>query len=267
MKVYISADIEGVAGITHWNEAEKGKLGYDLYAERMTQEVIAACEGALNAGAEQIVVKDAHWTARNILAEKLPREAQLIRGWSGHPWAMIQGIDETFDALVMTGYHSGAGTGGHPLAHTMTDVSQKVSINGSIGSEFVINRMAAATVGVPTVFISGDKALCESAISLDSTIHTFATMEGIGDSTLAPHPEVARDGIRRGIELALKDKDAHTPSAIPDAFHMEIECAKHQDAYSGSFYPGMESTGPHSLSFHTDDFFEITRAFKFVVKS
>jgi D-amino peptidase len=266
MKVYISADIEGTTGITHWDEAEKGKIGYDVYAELMTQEVIAACEGALNAGAEHITVKDAHWTARNLLAEKLPREAELIRGWSGHPWSMIQGIDGTYDALVMTGYHSGAGTGGHPLAHTMTLVSHEIRINGEIASEFVINRMAAATVNVPTVFISGDKALCDSATALDSTIHTYATMEGVGDSTIAPHPGVARDGIRSGIEVALKDKDAHAVATIPSAFHMEILCTQHQDAYSGAFYPGMESTGPHALSFHTDNFFEITRAMKFVLK-
>ena len=266
MKVYISSDIEGTTGITHWDEAEKGKMGYDLYAELMTQEVIAACEGALNAGAEEIVVKDAHWTARNIIAEKLPREAQLIRGWSGHPWSMVQGIDSTFDALVMTGYHSGASTAGHPLAHTMTHVSHEIRINGEITSEFMLNRMAAATVGVPSVFISGDKTLCESATALDSNIHTYATMEGIGGSTVAPHPDVSRDGIRSGVEAALKDRDAHTVAAIPSTFHMEILCTKHENAFSGAFYPGMESTGPHSIEFHTDDFFEISRALKFVIK-
>lgn len=265
MKVYISADIEGTAGITHWDEARKGKIGYDLYAELMTQEVIAACGAALNAGAEHIVIKDAHGSARNILAEKLPREAHLIRGWSGHPWAMIQEIDETFDALVMTGYHSAAFTGGHPLAHAMTLVSHEVRINGETASEFMINRMAAATLGVPTVFISGDKALCDNAKALDQSIHTFATMEGVGGSTISLHPDAARTGVRNGIEAALKDKDAHTVPIIPATFHLEIHCAKHQDAYSGAFYPGMESTGSHTLSFRTDDFFEVTRAMKFVV--
>jgi D-amino peptidase len=268
MKVYISADIEGTAGIAHWDEASPGKIGYDVYAELMTQEVIAACEGALNAGAEKIVIKDAHGTGRNILADKLPREAHLIRGWSGHPWAMIQGIDGTYDALVMTGYHSGACTGGHPLAHTMNSgVTHALRINGEIASEFVVNRMAAATVGVPTVFISGDRALCESAKALDSSIHTSTTMDGIGDSTIAPHPDVARDGIRSGIEAALKDEAARTPPTIPDTFHLEVVCIKHKDAYSAAFYPGMESTGPHTLSFRNDDFFEITRAMKFAIDS
>ncbi len=267
MKVYISADIEGTCGITHWDEAEKRKPGYDLYAEAMTQEVIAACEGALNAGAEHIVVKDAHWTARNILAEKLPHDVHLIRGWSGHPWAMIQEIDETFDALIMTGYHSGAGTGGHPLAHTMTLVPHEIRINGAITSEFMINRMAAATIGVPTVFISGDKALCDSARALDPTIHTFATMEGIGGSTVAPHPNVARSGIRDGICAALQDSSALKAPDVPDTFHMEILCTKQEDAFNGGFYPGAEQIGPHTVSFQTDDFFEITRALKFIVKS
>ena len=254
MKVYISADIEGTAGITHWDEAVKGKIGYDLYAEMMTQEVIAACEGALNAGANHITVKDAHGSARNIIAEKLPKEAQLIRGWSGHPWSMIQEIDNTYDALVMTGYHSGACTGGHPLAHTMTGIPHEIRINGLVTSEFMINRMAAATVGVPTVFISGDKALCDSVTSLDPSICTYATMEGIGGSTVAPHPGAARDAIRSGIKAALEDKNAHQVAKIPSQFDMDIRCVKHDDAYRGQFYPGVEMTAPHMLRFSTDDF-------------
>lgn len=266
MKVYISADIEGTAGITHWDEAEKGKFGYDLYAELMTDEVVAACEGALAAGASHIVVKDAHWTARNILAERLPEQARLIRGWSGHPWAMIQDLDDSFDALVMTGYHSGAGTGGQPLAHTMTSSANQIILNGEVASEFTLNRLAAATVGVPTVFVSGDQLLCETVKADDPGIYTVATMEGIGGSTNSLHPAVARTNIRNGVETALNDGENWQIAEIPKDFHMEIHCTRHEDAYKASFYPGIEMTAPHRLEYRTTDFFEIMRMMSFVLK-
>lgn len=266
MKVYLSADIEGTAGITHWDEAEKGKPGYDLHADLMTGEVVAACEGAYAAGADEVVVKDAHWTARNIIVERLPEQVRIIRGWSGHPWAMIQDLDDSFDALVMTGYHSGAGTGGQPLAHTMTGFSHQIRINGEVTSEFTLNRMAAATVGVPSVFVSGDQMLCETAKTIDPGISTVATMEGIGGSTNSLHPEAARKAIRSGIEAALKNRGNWQVADIPDDFHMEIHCVKHEEAYKASFYPGVEMTGPHMLEFRTDDFFETTRALSFILK-
>ena len=96
MKVYISMDIEGITGITHWDEATKNKADYRVFQEQMTDEVVAACEGALNAGATEIFVKDAHDTGRNIITSRLPEEAIMIRGWSGHPFCMLQELDETF---------------------------------------------------------------------------------------------------------------------------------------------------------------------------
>ena len=113
MKIYISADMEGITGVTHWDEVEHEKpLAYNQFQERMTNEVLAACNGANDVGAKEIWVKDAHYFGRNILAEKLPANVRLIRGWSGHPYSMVQELDESFDALLMLGYHSMAGHGG-----------------------------------------------------------------------------------------------------------------------------------------------------------
>ena len=111
MKIFISADIEGVTGITDWAEADLSQPDNVEFRERMTAEVVAACEGALAAGATDIVVKDAHWTGRNLLAERLPRQARLLRAWSGHPW--FAGSDARRDwaalraqPLAGLGYHS-----------------------------------------------------------------------------------------------------------------------------------------------------------------
>ena len=119
MRVYISADIEGVAGIAHWDEATKTHADYQQFREQMTQEVAAACEGALNAGATEVLVKDAHWTGRNIIPSMLPDRARVIRSWGPDPFCMLQELDQSFRAVLMIGYHSGAGANANPLAHTI----------------------------------------------------------------------------------------------------------------------------------------------------
>src|SRR4029079_18577351 len=110
MKVYISADIEGTSGITNWEQDDKTHPTYQEFRERMTDEVVAACEGAIEAGAKEIVIKDAHGSGRNIIAARLPDCAKLIRGWSGHPFCMVQELDQSFDALLFVGYHAKAGS-------------------------------------------------------------------------------------------------------------------------------------------------------------
>ena len=108
MQVYISADIEGVAGIALLHEATKGNAAYAEFREQMSLDVAAACEAAVGVGARRILVKDAHGSGRNIIPDLLPREASVIRGWSGHPYCMLQDLTAEFDAVAMLGYHAAA---------------------------------------------------------------------------------------------------------------------------------------------------------------
>ena len=130
MKVFISADIEGTAGITNWDEARKPLADYPEHRQQMTREVLAACDGANAAGAREILIKDAHATGRNILQADLPENARLVRGWSGHPMSMVQELDKSFDAALFIGYHSKAGDETNPLAHTLTLEVMRMRING-----------------------------------------------------------------------------------------------------------------------------------------
>ncbi len=131
MKIYISADIEGIIGITHWDETEKSKSDYERFSKQMTNEVKAACEGAINAGTDEIWVKDAHDTGRNIIAVDLPQTVRLVRGWSEHPYLMVQELDESFDALLMIGYHSFGGSSSNPLSHTLSSRTfNYIKLNG-----------------------------------------------------------------------------------------------------------------------------------------
>ena len=167
MKIYISADMEGITGVTHWNEVDPEKPDYAQFQKRMTEEVVSACRGALDAGAEKILVKDAHYTGRNILPADLPEEAELIRGWSGHPYSMVQELDGTFDALMMVGFHSRAGSGGNPLSHTWSSGKiERMFINGKEASEFLLHGYIGAKHGVPIAFVSGDKELCREVTEM-----------------------------------------------------------------------------------------------------
>ena len=266
MRIYVSADIEGVAGISAWAEASKGQGDYPEFRRQMQAEVNAACEGALVAGATAITVKDAHGSARNLSPGELPPPAQLIRGWSGHPFAMVQDIDETFDALVCIGYHSRAGAGGNPLAHTLS--SRKVSeirLNGTPASEFRLHALAATLVGVPVAFVSGDATLCEEVDASAPLAHSFTTKWGEGASQQSIHPAEAVDGIRRGVAAALADPLALEPMPLEPPFVLEVDFKAHPDAYLGGYYPGAERIAPHSVRLATDDYFEVLRALLFLV--
>lgn len=264
MKVYISADIEGITGITHWDEATKGKGDYPAFQEQFTDEAAAACEGALQAGATEIVLKDAHDTGRNILAGRLPEEVKMIRGWSGHPLCMVQELDDTFDAVVLIGYHSRAGADTNPLAHSFTELFEYINLNGTFASEFFLHTYAAALVDVPVVFVSGDEGLCWDVSSLNERILTLAVNSGIGNSTVSMHPKLAVKKIREGVEAALTGNRELCKISLPAQFNMELRYKDHAKAYRASYYPGARRAGTHTVAFETKDYFEILRMLLFV---
>ncbi len=263
MKIYITADIEGITGATHWDETNKTHDNYGEFREQMTAEVAAACEGTLNAGATEILVRDAHWTARNIIPSKLPREVQIVREWSGHPFSMMQELDETFHAAMMIGYHSRAGSNASPLAHTMTGNVAHIKINERYASEFLINAHTAGLTGVPVVFVSGDAGICQEAKDFIPNLNTVAVMHGVGSSTVSIHPDLAVERIRAGVEAALKGNVSQCKVQMPDHFSVEVAYKDHAMAYRKSFYPGVKLAGPHTVQFEADDYFEVLRFFSF----
>lgn len=266
MKIYISADIEGVCGSTHWDEADDKKADYAEFQKQMTSEVAAACKGAMAAGAKEIIVQDAHGTGRNIIAKELPDRVKLIRGWSGHPNAMVQELDKSFDALLFIGYHSRAGSSGNPLAHTMRgSYVDYLKINEHYASEFLLHGLLAATINVPVAFLAGDDELCKHVKNINRNITTVAVKNGIGDSTISLHPKTAIEKIWQGVESALKGDLTKCMLPIYDEYKIELRFKKHQQAYDASFYPGCKLIDPQIITFQTKDYFELMRMMKFAV--
>lgn len=264
MKVYISADIEGVSGVTHWDETEIGKPGYERFRTQMAAEVRAACEGAARAGATEILVKDAHDTGRNLTPADLPAGARLLRGWTSHPLAMVEELDPSFTGLVLVGYHAPAGAVGNPLAHSLSTRLHALEINGRPASELLLAAYGAALVGVPLLFVSGDEETCAEAQKLNPEIGTFAVKRGARGATVSLAAERAVAGIRDGVAAALTRDPKLGRLSLPNQFSVEVTYRDHPSAYRASFYPGASLRSPRTVGFETSDFMEALRFLLFV---
>ncbi|MDR1800627.1 MAG: M55 family metallopeptidase [Lachnospiraceae bacterium] len=265
MKVFISADIEGISTTCKWEETEKGHPSYPLHATRMTDEVLAVIRGAKSAGATQITVRDAHDSATNIDPLRMPDGVRLIRNWSGHPYSMVDGIDSDYDAVLFVGYHSAASVVGNAMSHTMNTRNTMVRINGRLASEFMIHCYAAALEGVPSVFLAGDKALCESEKELSPYLVTVAEKEGRDELTICYPPAEVLESLKAGAQKALNQDLKSALIKLPESFKLEISYKDHNKAYKASFYPGVRRVNSTSVVFENENYFEILRTISFIL--
>jgi D-aminopeptidase len=262
-KLFISADIEGTCGIISWPETTKNNVEYALFQKRMTDEVNAACVGAVMGGVQEILVKDAHDSAANILADELPNCACVFRGWGSEPMMMMQGLDESFDGVFLTGYHSGASMGGNPLAHTMSTKLMQVKINGETATEMMISAYAAAMLKVPLLLVTGDARLCETVKKLSPNTLTVVVSKGVGAGSIALHPKKAVKKIKKAAEKAMKlDKESCIVN-LPKQFDIQVAYREHNRARFNSFYPGATQLDEHTIGYKCEDYMEALRFFHF----
>ncbi len=265
MKVFISADIEGVTTTTVWSECEDDKSRYARNADMMTKEVVAACEGAYAAGATEIVVKDAHGNGLNIDIHQLPEYVTLARGWSGHPYAMVEGIDKSFDACMFIGYHSAASRGGNPLSHTYSGRNVYTKVNGVLASEFMLYSYAVALEGVPSVFLSGDKMLCEESAKLHPLLVTTAVKDGYGALTVNYNPKKTLRAIRENAEKSLRQDLSRAKITLPDEFELEICFKDHKHATEMSYFPGVCLKEMNTIVYKTKSYYDLLNTFRFII--
>lgn len=267
MKLYISCDIEGTSGITHWDETDydRGGRWYDYFREAMSREVAAAIEGAKSAGATDILIKDAHDSARNILPTLLPAGIRINRGWSREPLCMMAGLDNTFDAAALTGYHGPAHANGNPLSHTMITAVDEIILNGERCSEFMLNSYTAAMLGVPVVFLSGDEELCGQAKELIPGITTVAVSRGLGNSSTSMHPADAQAAIKEGMQKALGGNLQQCRLELPEYFEMTVKYKEHAAALKNGYYPGARQINEKTIAFETENYFDVLRFAMFVL--
>jgi D-amino peptidase len=264
LRVYISVDMEGVAGVTASDQVTAGGGDYQMARMWTTQEANAAIQGALDAGATYIVVNDSHGGMRNILAHELNPAARLITG-TPKPLGMMQGIDETFDAAIFIGYHSRAGSANGILDHTYSGASvYSLKINGLEVGESELNALIAAQFGVPVVMIAGDRAVCEQVKGLlGEQVVTVEVKEGIGRfaaNTLVPSEAQRR--IRENTRLALERRAAIQPFHLEGPYHFEVNFLNSAQAEAAELVPGVGRAAPRTVTYSQEDFIEGFRLFR-----
>jgi D-amino peptidase len=265
LKIFISADIEGVAGVVTYLQSSSDGSEYEKAREWMTNEVLAAIEGARAAGATEFLVADSHGSMQNLLPDKFGADTRLMRGWC-RPYGMMQGLDESFDAVIFIGYHAQAGSQNAVLDHTMTGSIYNLRVNGITLPEAGFNAIIAGYYNVPVVMISGDKAVINQSLNLFGDIETAEVMKGIAEATDTLAPQAACELIKTKTEKALKRLHDFKPYKLKPPYKMEIDFSSEALAEVTSWIPGVKREANRTISFTTDDVLEMARLLRVIVR-
>lgn len=253
MKVYMSVDIEGVAGVVDalQGNVTTGGSDFELGRRLMTEEANAAIEGALAAGATEILVNDSHASMRNLLPELLHPKAKLIQGRL-KPDFMVEGLDSSFDAVFFVGYHAAAGVPDGVLNHAYHPYELRG--NGQVWSETGINAMMAGYYGVPVALITGDDAAVRDAETILPPHIGVSVKRGItryaGESL---HPTEARTRIRAAAEESLRRLSEWKPVQTSTPVTIEMDLYYSFQADIVALMPTVERVGERTIRFRADD--------------
>lgn len=249
MKLYISADIEGVAGVVHSEHTTRDGKEHDRARSLMTEEVNACVRGALEAGVTEIVVNDSHGTMRNLIPEQLHPEAELISG-SPKKLAMVEGLDETYDGAVFLGYHTKKGDFGL-LNHTFNGkVVRSIKVNGKEYGEFGLNALVAGFFNVPVVCVSGCDRLEGEARELIPSIYTATVKQTINQFTAkSVHPKKAQEMIQAQTKAAWENRKNIPPFKIDGPVVIEMSFNTTGFAENAAILPIVEQIDPSTVTF------------------
>lgn len=265
LKIYISADMEGVVGAVTGDQLGPAGFEYNRFREFMTSEVNAAIEAARAAGATEIVVSDSHGNGENLLIEKLPKDITLVRSWP-RPLMMMQGIDETFDAALFIGYHSGTTNSAGVRAHTISSARlADVRLNGVSVPEAGINAAIAGQFNVPVVMISGDDAAVAEAQALIGNIEGAVVKWNYGfHSARTMMPEAAYDLIREKVKRALARLKDFKPYKLKTPVQLDVRFKSYRPSEILSYLSIVERTDSHSIRFTGKDMTEVSKFLEFI---
>lgn len=260
MKVYISVDIEGCAGVVDRNHGNiNAGAEFELGRRLMTLEANAAIEGALEAGATEIVVNDSHAQMRNLLPELLHPKATAIQGRL-KPMFMVEGLDSSFDAVFFVGYHASAGIRDGVLNHAYHPY--ELRYNGVVYNEAGINASVAGHYGVPIALVTGDDAVVRTTEAILPPHVGVSVKRGItrlsGESI---HPELARERIKDGAKRALQQLSTWQPLKLTTPITVEIDFYHSIEADVSSLMPTVERVGDRSIRFAAPDALAAFRTF------
>jgi D-amino peptidase len=239
--------MEGASGVTTWDEVVPGKMFYEQSRSLITQDVNAAIEGALEAGATEILVNEAHDGMRNLLLDKLNPKARVIRGFRGKKLAMMEGIEDTFDKAFLIGYHARAGTHAAILNHTLYNEVHNLWINKVLVGEGGISTVLAGGFGVPVTLVTGDDKTVKEMRGLVPGIESVEVKKGIGRySANCLNPEetfrLIKDAVKRAMSVQVEPYRVSSPVTI------EVEFTTLEMGSLASWVPTVERVAPRKVS-------------------
>jgi D-amino peptidase len=265
-KLYVSADMEGIAGVVTNEQLGPAGFEYARFREFMTDEVRAAIEAAREGGAGEIVVSDSHGNGQNLLIDKLPPDVTVVRSWP-RPLMMMEGIDSTFAGAIFIGYHSSTTNPQGVRAHTMSSASlADVRLNGVSMPEAGVNAAIAGHFGVPVIMISGDDASVAEAGRLLPGIEGAVVKWAIGfHSARTRTPEAARQVIRERVRAAMARLGELKPYRVSAPVELDVRFKNYRPAELLAYLDSVKRTDAHSIRFVGKDMLEVSRFLEFML--
>ncbi|HET7677282.1 MAG TPA: M55 family metallopeptidase [Candidatus Limnocylindrales bacterium] len=268
MRVYISVDMEGIAGISHPAPTGRDDSAYGAAAELMLGEANAAVEGALAGGAQEVVVNDSHGQMFNLPAERLHAAARLVQGQK--PYSMVEAAAEgRFDVALFVGYHARAGHPRGTIAHTYTGRPTLTSLAGRPVGEYGINALYLGGLGVPVGMVAGDDALAEEVEAWLPWAERVVVKRAVGGNAAdSLHPSKARELVREGARRAVERGAAGElrPLVLEAPIVVAVEFAKPVMADLAALAPGFSREGDRGVRYEAADAVEAFRAFVTAVR-
>jgi D-amino peptidase len=266
VKVFISSDMEGTAGVVDWDQCVAGGSQYPYYADLLTGEVNAAIEGAMASGATEFLVNDSHSKMANLKPDALVGRASYLSG-RYKPMYMMQGLDASFDAVFFVSYHGSMGSKGSVLSHTYFPTAfAEITINGVVAGEAGINALVASKYRVPIVLVTGDDTTAEETRRFCPEIKVAVVKKSVTRfAAESLHPEVARDLIHTQAKAALDDLTSAAPPAIEAPIRLAMSFRGSDYCELAARIAGVERTGDLTAAIVGDDPLWIYQTFVTVV--
>ena len=265
LKVYISADMEGVAGVVTADQLGPAGFEYDRFRGFMTAEVLAAIQGARDAGATTIVVSDSHGNGENLLIERFSGDISIIRSWP-RPLMMMEGIDSSFAAAVFIGYHASTNSLTGVRAHTMSSATlTSIELNGVAVPEGGFNAAIAGHFGVPVVMVSGDDAAVSEMQRLVGSMEGAVVKRAISfHSAQTMTPEAAQALIREKVKAGILRRAELKPYVLAAPVRLDVTFKHYRQAELLGYLSIVQRTTSHSIRFMGRDVLEASRFLAFL---
>jgi len=266
LRIYISADLEGVVGVVTGEQLGPDGFEYQRFRQFMTDEVNAAIDAARAAGASEFLISDSHGNGQNLLIEQLPEDTMVIRSWP-RPLGMMEGIDETFDGVIFIGYHASAANTRGVRAHTMSSANiTDLRLNGTSMSEGSINAAIAGHFGVPVIMISGDDiAVAETQVIVGDMEGAVVKWAKGFHSAQSLTPDAGYEVIRTRANAAISRIEDFVPYVLDTPIELELSLKHYRPVELLSYLPNVEKVNSHTIRFVGQDMIEIAKFLRVAV--